>query len=242
MPTLVPAQQARLEDNIGIVVPLDTATWSQWTSWNDQSRWISAPEDDLIWIIDRVDLERETYFNLSITTQAVGRVSYKVYTSTTGAFQGEETETVIAYNATDIPAFYGRYFMLAVYVSNIDNLQILENVEVSANTNTFSISRSAVNTNTFGGTTAARVIPLSRNVSHIWSVSVQPIGTSYTQDVYVTEYPSATTLIPTVVNKTRTGPTIKLVGLDNVARDAVIDYEIIAMPEQSMVNGNLVSR
>jgi hypothetical protein len=242
MPTLVPAQQARLEDNIGIVVPLDTGTWSAWTSWADQSVWISAPEDDLIWIVDRIDLERETYFNLTIQTKAVGRVSYKVYTSTTGAFQGEETETVIAYNATNVPAFYGRYFMVAVYVANIDNLQILQNVEVNANTNTFAISRSGVNTNTFSGTTSARVIPLSRNVSHIWSVSVQPVATSYTQDVYVTEYPSATTLIPTVVNKTRSGPSIKLIGLDNVARDAVIDYEIIAMPEQRMDNGNLVSR
>lgn len=238
----IPAQQAQLEDQIGIVVPLDTATWADWTAWEDLSRWISAPEDELVWIIDRVDLGRETYFNLNIQTRAIGQVSYKVYTSTTGAFAGEETETVIAYNATDVAAFYGRYYMIAVYVANTDNIQILENVEVNANTNTFSISRSGVNTSTFSGTAAARVIPLSRNVSHIWSVSVQPVATAYTQDVYVTEYPSATTLIPTVVNKTRSGPSIKLIGLDNVARDAVIDYEIIAMPEQRMDNGNLVSR
>lgn len=238
----VPSQRSLLEDNIGIVVPFDTGTWDSWSAWQDQSRWISAPEDDLIWIIDRVDLGRETYFNLNITTQAVGRVSYKVYTSTTGAFAGEETETVVAYNDTNIAAFYGRYYMIAVYVANIDNLQILQSVEVQANTNTFQISRSGVDTSTFSGTTSARQIPLSRNVSHIWSISIQPQATSYTQDVYVTEYPSATTLIPTVVSKSRTAPTIKLIGLDNVARDAVIDYELTVMPEQTMVNGNLVSR
>lgn len=238
----VPAQRSLLEDNIGIVVPWDTGTWADWSTWNGQSHWISAPEDNLIWLIDRVDLERETYFNLTITTQAVGRVSYKVYTSTTGAFAGEETETVIDYNSTNIAAFYGRYYMIAVYVANIDNLQILQNVEVNANTNTYQISRSGVNTNTFAGSTSARQIPLSRNVSHIWSISVQPQATSYTQDVYVTEYPAATTLIPTVVSKSRSAPSIKLIGIDNVPRDAVIDYELTVMPEQSMLNGNLVSR
>lgn len=242
MTTLVPAQQARLEDNIGIVVPLDQGTWASWTAWDDQTAWISAPLDELVWLIDRIDLERETYFNLNIETKAIGRVSYKVYTSTTGAFLGEETETVIAYNATNIAAFYGRYFMIAVIVLNNDNLQILQNVEVSANTNTFAISRSGVNTNTFSGTTAARVIPLSRNVSHIWSISVQPQATAYNQDVYVTDYVAATTLIPTVVSKSRSAPSIKLVGLDNVPRDAVIDYEVIVMPEQRMDAGNLVSR
>lgn len=242
MTTLVPAQQARLEDTIGIVVPLDTGTWADWQSWDDITVWISAPLDQLTWLIDRVDLERETYFNLNIQTRAIGRVSYKVYTSTTGAFLGEETETVIVYNATNIPAFYGRYFMIAVLVQNNDTLQVLQNVEVSATTNTFAISRSGVNTNTFSGTTAARVIPLSRNVSHIWSISVHAESTAYTQDVYVTEYASATTLIPTIVSRSRSAPTIKLVGLDNVPRDAVIDYELIVMPEQRMVDGNLTTR
>ncbi len=130
----VPAQRSLLEDDIGIVVPWDTGTWADWTSWSGQSRWISAPEDDLIWIIDRVDLGRPTYFNLNITTRAVGRVSYKVYTSSTGAFAGEETETVIAYNATNIAAFFGQYYMIAVYVANTDGLQILENVEHRATT------------------------------------------------------------------------------------------------------------
>jgi hypothetical protein len=238
----LPAYQGRLESSTNRVLPEDTATWDDLDSWQDLSTWISQPSPEIIWRTDRIDLGRSGSFNLEIITQAQGIVSYRVYTSTTGAFNGEETETVIANNATNIAAFTGRYVIVAVYVTRTSGLHQLESIEVSANTETFTISRSGVDSATLAGTTAARELDLGREVSHIWSISIQAQPTVYNQDVYVTDYPSANTLIPTVISRTPSAPTFKLVGLDNVARDAVIDFEVVCMATQTMLNGNLVTR
>lgn len=238
----LPAHSGVFENSTNQVLPQDTAQWSSWTSWDGLGAWITAPNITIVWNTDRIDLGRATYFNLGITTQAVGIVSYKVYTSNTGAFDGEETETVISNTATDVPAFYGQYVIVSVTVTNTGGIQRLQSIEVVPNTNVFTISRSGVDSSTLSGTSASRTISLGRTVSHIWSISIQPHPVSYNQDVYVTDYPAANTVIPTVLSRTRSGPQFKLVGLDNVPRNAVIDYEIIAMGEQYISNGNLITR
>lgn len=224
-----------LPDNAGTWADLSGRTWADWTTWIDQ------PAQEIVYPMAPIQLARNTPFNMNIETNAVGEVSYKIYTSTTGAFSGEETETVIANTDTDIAAFSGQYVLVVVIVDSAGDLAQLNSVKVSTNTNTFTISRSDVDTSTLGGSVSAREIPLSRTVSHIWSISITPHPENYNQDVYVTDYEAATTLIPTVVSKSRTTPTFKLVGLDNVARDGTVDYEMVVMGQQTMVGNNLVT-
>lgn len=238
----LPAHSGVFETTTNQVLPQDTAQWSSWTSWEGLGAWITAPNNTIVWNTDRIDLGRTTYFNLGITSRAEGVVSYKVYTSNTGAFDGEETETVISNSATDVAAFSGRYVIVSVTVTNTGGIQKLQSIEVIPNTNVFAISRSSVDSSTLSGTSSSRTISLGRTVSHIWSINIQPHPVSYNQDVYVTDYPAANTVMPTVLSRTRSGPQFKLVGLDNVPRDAVIDYEIIVMGEQYMSNGNLITR
>jgi len=238
----LPAHSGIFEITTNQVLPEDQAEWADWTSWDDLGAWITAPTTTIVWNTDRIDLGRSTYFNLGITTRAEGIVSYKVYTSNTGAFDGEETETVISNTATDVAAFNGRYVIVSVTVTNTGGIQKLQSIEVIPNTNVFTVSRSGVDSSTLAGTSSSRTISLGRTVSHIWSISIQPHPVSYNQDVYVTDYLAANTLIPTVISRTRSGPEFKLVGLDNVPRNAVIDYEIIVMGEQYMSNGNLITR
>ena len=229
-------------DISGKIIPFNTGTWSDLsgTTWDNFSSWISEPESPLNWSLLRVDLGRITYFNLQIECQAEGEVSYEVYTSETGAFNGEETTTVISAGDTDIPAFYGRYYVIAVQVERTGKLNTLDNVNVTATTETFLISRSGINSSSFAGTASSRTLPLDRNVSHIWSIDIKATSSTHTLQWYVTDYPTSNTLIPVINSKTRTGPTFKLIGLDNVARDGIIDYEIVAMPEQRRDGNNLI--
>lgn len=225
-----------LPDNAGTWADLSGRTWANWTTWIDD------PAQEIVYPLVPISLDRNTPFNLNIETDAQGEVSYKIYTSTSGAFSGEETETVISPTDTDIAAFSGQYVLVVVIVDSGGQLAQLRSVRVKTTTdNTFTISRSNVDTSTLGGSTSAREIPLSRTVSYIWSITITPHPESYTQDVYVTDYKAATTLIPTVVSKSRTTPTFKLVGLDNVPRDGTVDYELVVMGQQSMVGSNLVT-
>lgn len=237
----IPSNTGYLDNVTQRVLPYDNATqWSDYATWDSYTQWIANFADPLVYVMDPIDLGRDGYFNLTIQTVADGEVSYKIYTSTTGAFTGEETETVIASNATNVSAFQGRYVIVAVLVASISTIPSITNVVVRPNTTTYSVSRSGIDTTTLGGSTSAREIDFSRNASHVWAVDIKAEGTSYNQDVYVTDYEAATTLIPTVVSKSTTGITFKLVGLDNVARDGTISYEMVLLAGMNMVNGNLI--
>lgn len=239
----IPSSTGYLDNGLEKIIPFDTGTqWSDYSTWDSYTSWIATYTDPLVYVMDPIDLGRDGYFNLTINTQAEGEVSYKIYTSTTGAFTGEETETVIAANATNIAAFSGRYVIVAVLVTSTGSMPTLDNVVVKPNTSTYSVSRSGIDTSTLGGSVSAREIDFSRNASHVWAVDIKADSTSYNQDVYVTDYEAATTLIPTVVSKSTTGITFKLVGLDNVARDSTISYEMVLLAGMNMVNGNLVVR
>ena len=239
----IPSNTGYFDNRQQKILPRDTGTtWTTYSTWDAYTSWISNFADPLVYVLEPLDLGRDGYFNLTIETIAEGEVSYKIYTSSTGAFTGEETETVIANTATDLSAFQGRYVVVAVYVASTSTVPTISNVVVKPNTSTYSVTRSGVDTSTLGGTVSAREIDFSRNASHVWSVDIKADSTAYNQDVYVTDYEAATTLLPTVVSKSTTGITFKLVGLDNVERDSTISYELVLLSAMSMESGNLVVR
>jgi hypothetical protein len=182
-----------------------------------------------------------TYFNLIINVDAEGDAVFKVYVSTTGNFSGEETITTINPNDAAVTAFYGQYYCVSVEIpAGVGQLNVINNIQTTVTTETFSISRSGIDTSTLAGSASSRTIALDRSVSHIWSIDIKATSSNYTLQWYVTDYPTSNTLIPVINSKLITGPTFKLVGLDNVARNGIIDYEIVAMPEQRRDGNNLI--
>lgn len=239
----IPTGAGRFDIHTGRYLPENTGTWgdlsgSSWGSWGS---WLNDPDTEIVYLSPILELPRNTPFNLNIETVADGEVSYRVYTSDTGAFGGEETETVIANTATNISAFEGQYVLVAVEVQSTGPIASLTSVNVSTNTTTYRVSRNSVDTSTLSGSVGARVIPLPAGASYVWSASISARAGSYTQDVYVTDYPSATTLIASIESQTTSGVTVKLVGLDNVARDGTIDYDLVLLAKMNMANGNLIT-
>jgi hypothetical protein len=89
----LPASTGTLNTELSVVTPNNTGTWAALagTQWNEATSWITAPPDEMLWVTDLIQVPFTTPYNLRIETDAEGQVSYDVYTSSTGAFQGEET-------------------------------------------------------------------------------------------------------------------------------------------------------
>jgi len=240
----LPANTGYLDESAGVVLPNNTATWatigsSTWDSW---LVWASAPADPMTYVSNVVDLEQVRSYTLKIVCDASGTVSYDVYTSNTGLFEGEETVTNIAAGSSGITSFNSRYYAVAVNVSNTSGNPVLRGFEMTASEATVTFAYNSLNTSTLAGSTSARTLVLPRSVSQIVDLQIQPHAGSYSMDVYVTDYPTATTLLPRIVSKTIATPQIALVGLDNVARDGIVDIQIRALPEQYMDGNNLLVR
>jgi hypothetical protein len=240
----VPVPNGLLNRDRTLVIPENQGTWSNLSgrSWNDVRAWTFSPAETLIWNTPGIDLGSEQYFNLNINTRATGTISYEVHTSNTGKFDGEETTTVIDEDEQNVPAFFGRFVMVSAYVQYTGTLNVLESIEFTASNRKFTITLSDIDTSTLPGTVSARELSLGREVSHIWNIDIKAQPEEHELDVYVTDYPTATVLLPVIVDKDPAEPKIKLVGLDNVPRDGTIDVEVTVMGSQNMLNGNLLAQ
>jgi len=231
----------RLDYSSSEVYPADTGAWDNTTTWDDFVTWYIAPTLPLTWVTQRLVFETPQDFNLKIETTAQGQVSYEVYVSDTGEFDGEETTVSIAPGDTNIAGFHGLYVMVGVIVDATNGLTRLQDVDISATNKPMSEILTNLDTSVLSGTSSAREIPLTRKYSILSdiTINVQEVP-AYNMDVYVTDHISCKTVLPRVVSKDRTTPTIALIGLDNVARDATVDIKITGLPEQYMSGNNLL--
>ena len=237
----MPNSTGYLDPDSGYVLPPDSGTWTTAATWNSFTQWAMLP-GTLVWAVEPVDLGSVKTFNLKIQTEAVGLVSYNIYTSNTGAFAGEETITAIAQGATGVTAFTARFVWIEVTVTRTAGTNILYSVDfaISEKPNKFSLND--VNTATLGGSTSARTLTLPKTVSGVTNIQITPKTVSnYQLDVYVTDYPTCNTVIPRVLSKTSPYQ-IALIGLDNIARDAVVDLLVEYLPEGYMSGNNLLVR
>jgi hypothetical protein len=226
-----------LEQESKVVAP-NTGTWSdlsgtEWSEWNNYT--LDAPEF-LIYLLEAQDLGSVQDFCLSITTQANGVVDYYVYTSNTGAFSGEEVEHEILSEADNVPAFTARYFQVGISVEKISAAQeiLSTQVQVINSRNKFSIDN--VDTADINdGSTQGYLLPLGRSVGTITNVQITPREvTPFQLDVYVTDEPTSTMVVPHVTSKTSDAVSFALYGLDNKPRDAIVDVLIEYLPEMYM--------
>lgn len=218
-----------------------TGTWADLTTWNDWATYNTAAPDYLYWLADILDLGEVKQFCLSITTEANGLVDYYIYTSDTGAFAGEETETIILAEDTGIPALSGRYVWVGVRVEQLNAPQEITGIETRVIEGRVKFSIDNVDTTTINdGSSQGYLLPITRSVGTITNVQITPREvTPFQLDVYVTDYPTSSVVIPVVTNKSSDSISFALYGLDNLPRDAIVDVLIEYLPEMYMQGRNL---
>ena len=221
-------------NNAGTWSGLSGTTWADWTSWNNQVA------DPMVWLTDVIEVEFTEPYNLRIGSEAIGTVSYDVYTSATGLFAGEESVVTIAHDAASVASFTSKFIRVAVKVAGDEN--ILKYTEVKATNFALDIFLSNVDTSTLAGTVGNRTLVMPRTVGGIVSITAtaQPVS-SYTPNVYVTDQSTSTTVYARVNDKNKDAPKIGLFGIDGYARDGIVDIHIRALPLQKMTGNNLVS-
>jgi hypothetical protein len=144
-----------------------------------------------------------------------------------------------------VPAFKSRYIKVIVYSSKVNNITPTIS-EITISTKNPQISEYIINdldSSTCAGTQTARVIPLTQTLSNIVDIKITPHETAsaYNLDVYVTNTPTSTYLIPKIISKDPVSPTFALVGVDNHARDGIVDITIKSIPGGKMQGNNLVT-
>lgn len=242
----VPAISGDYNFTTGKIYPESTSTWSglSGTTWDTWKEWAYETNDDLVWYMPDINLGRiAKNFTLDIETVAEGAVSYKIYTSMTGEYAGEETETIVSPGDTDVPSFYGRFVFVVVIVSRVGAIMpVLLNTNIQVNdSNVLEFHLPDTDTSTLEGTTASRSFIVNKPISAVTDLLIVPHQTTspYDLDVYVTNTPTSTYLIPKVISKSPSAITFALVGVDNHPRDGVVDITVRALPRQYMSGNNL---
>jgi hypothetical protein len=242
----IPARSGYYDIETTEILPDSTSTWSglSSTTWADWTSWNYAPASTITWHVPVVDLGAPDNFTLNISTVSTGTISYQIYTSNTGAFQGEETETLVANGATTVASFNARYlFVVVVATLATDALKISSISITPVKSTVLEFRYDSLDSSTLSGSSTSRVLPLPQTVSRVVDIIITPQQvTSYALDLYVSSTANSTYVIPKVISKSAAGPTFALVGLDNQPRDATVDIVVKALPNQFMSGNNLVTR
>ena len=222
----------------GYVRPISQGRWAEFSGrkWSDMGRWIQNPVLPIVWTSNKIDVGTIKYFTLSITSEFNGSISYLIWTSDTGEFDGEERQYLIEEGNTDIPAFYGRYLYVQARVTG----NLLRRMTIETNSSTFDFQLQNVDTSTLSGTVGNRSFSLPTPISAIQDISISvKAATPYAVNLYVSDTATSEVLIPVVRSKVGTSPSFGLFGIDNDPRDGIVDVKIKAMNRQSMVGGNV---
>lgn len=234
----VPYAQGLLDEQTGTIKATGASTWSAlsgstWASWSNYIQTFN----EIRWTAPQIDLGAVQYFALNIQADFTGSLHYIVYVSETGAFGGEETQTVIEDGNYSVPGFYGRY----IYVTAILNGTELKRLTITADTTVREYVIPNVDSSTLSGTNTNRVIALPTQVSLIKDIHIQvKAATSYAVNLYVSDTATSEILIPVVKSKSGSSPSFALYGIDNDPRDGLVDITVKALPRQVMFGGNLV--
>lgn len=240
----IPVNSGYLDTSTGLIRPKSSDTWSahsgytwdNWTSWD-------KPLTTIVWSQPIVDLRQVKNFTLNITTDSTGLISYDIFVSNTGLFQGEESQTTVSHIATSVASFTGRY-ILVVVTSTYNNIGLtLGNCLITpVTTGVVELRYNNLDSSTLSGSVNSRTLALTQNVSQIIDIVITPHEvTSYALDLYVSSTATSTYVIPKIISKTISGPTFAMVGLDNKPRDAIVDIIVKALPVQYMNGNNLIS-
>lgn len=228
------------------IYPVSTSTWSglSGTTWDSWNTWAYDVSEQIIWVTEPVFLGiNPSNVNLKITCVSTGSVSYRVYTSNTGAFNGEEVETIIAHDSQSIPSFKARYLQVVVYSQYVaQDLNIQEITIETPAPRSVDVYLDDVDSSQLQGSITERLIPVPASVGTIMDIKITPHEvTAYNLDVYVANTATSTYVVPKIISKTASAPSFALVGMDNHPRDAVVDIVLKTLTKCRMVGNNIVS-
>jgi hypothetical protein len=170
----------------GYIIPNDGTTWAALTAttWESYFTWDGFPADPLIWVTNSVDFGRIGYFNIEIASKYRGNLSkYVIWASNSGFFTGEEQEYVIEEGDENIPAFYGRYFRVGVWVYQAGQPTVIEDLTIKATNQSYEFDFADVDTrdlptwasvDSTATLAGAYVLDVGRKSSRVLSVFIQP--------------------------------------------------------------------
>jgi hypothetical protein len=247
--------QGILDVVTGTIKADGVSRWNNFGSWRNFGDYRGVLSE-IVWTAPLIDVGELKYFTISTDAEFDGTMSYEIYTSTTGVFQGEETKTTVTNGDFDIAAFYGRYVYVTARVSGNE----LRNLNITTSSVTQTQTLRDVDTSTLAGTISSRAIPLLRPVSRVMNIVISPkTTTAYAVDLYVSNTATSEVLIPMVVSKADaepyfitdyivtdyyvegSTPSFVLYGLDNQARNGIVDINLEVLPRQVMTGGNIVT-
>ena len=249
----LPTANGILDEINGVVTAPNSGTWADigsgtdFETWDDWKNWSTTPAT-VTWLTDILDLGSAQYFNLELSVEATGTVSYSVYTSPTGAFTGEETVTAISSTATNISAFYGRFVTVLVTAAPAGgSTPQITAVSTRASSERFSILKYDLDTTTLTGTTSGGFeIPVGRSVSKVLSMRITPQqpGPYFEPDYVADDYVEATApAYPAIASKSNTAPKVVFTTDGGAYTNSIFDIELQVLPEMYVnETGNLSIR
>lgn len=236
-----------LDTALNAVVPFSTpATWAdyegtEWTNWRD---WSPDRLTTFTYVGNLIDAGRIDYWNLKVIADAQGTVSYTVHASETGDFDSDITSTAISTTATDIAAFYGRYFIVEMTIDGGTQTPQLNSVTFQPSNQKLFEYLDDVNTTDLEGDVSGRTLALSRSYSRISNLQITPrAGGSYFVADYIQEgYVGSESVIANIITKDRTGPIVAFETRSGGGTDVLFDATVVGLPEQYYANNNLLIR
>jgi hypothetical protein len=217
-----------------------TAITNQNSTWDTWTGWIKQPALYTIYSTEPVDTGLLDPYNLEITADITGNVTYTVRTSTDGEFTGNETVTVLSPGITDVSAFEGRFYAVTANVTTESSMAVIKDMVVSVKQEPLLIQKGNISTANLAGTISSRILDIGRNVSYIYALQMTPHlyvgGSGYTQAGYVVAdyFPETivTGAFPQIVDKLNGGANIALTDNDGNFIDGRVDVTLSALPEQ----------
>ena len=251
----LPLQTGKLDRATRSIVPQNTGTWANLSannsqSWSTMTSWITEPEPYMVYNSPTIDLGSSQVFNLNMTADIVGNVTYTVYTTDTIFSNAASTTTTISSGASNIPSFEGRYVAVSANIASTGGLQTIRSWKINPNTRKIEISLNSVDTATLTGNTQQRQLDVGRSISYVYNLQMTPhyteSGGAYVNVGYVNADYVDTTLIigafPQIVNKANGGANICVVDNEGQFVDTTVDIRVIALPEQYRVENNINTR
>lgn len=248
----LPPRTGIYDSSTNSFVAPNTGTWANLTSWSSWINWTQKPAETFTFVTDIYERGPIDYFNIVTQSRvANGTITYRVFTSNTGNFSGEETITTITPNSNDISAFYGKYYAIEANVASTGGLARLESLTVTSTDASLDLKFNNIETANLTQTANGAVISLPRLCSAVLNMQITLHDANFTQD-YDTDFsyiemPTYRMPQALITGKQKTGPTFVLRDMffgtqlqANVGY--TIDARVTVLPEQIHDGQNLITR
>ena len=163
----LPQTTSQLDPTTGFQIPTNSGTWANATTWGSYTSWISQPSTSLVVVTDIIDRGSVSFFNVKTTADVSGDISYSVFTSNTGEFQGEEVESIFTPFTTNAPAFLGRYFAVCANVTSSSGSCELRSLGIAHTNNNFDLHFNNISTEDLDLGEYGSILPMPRAVGAI---------------------------------------------------------------------------